>query len=93
MASAGLPKKIVPKAWRHTFLTTVLAGNDETQGVSLIDAAALAGHSYPAITARVYAKSVWRNMERSASLADNLLTPKETTAPLPFPASGSDTGK
>ncbi len=71
---AGLPTAHAHML-RHSAITAMLAGTDTTAGVSIADAARLAGHSNPTMTGRVYAHAVQSNLQRGATLADGLLAP------------------
>ena len=72
---AGLPSGTVPHSLRHSGITAMLAGDAKRPGVSVADAAAIAGHSSPVTTAGTYAHAVQANMRRGADLADSLVSP------------------
>jgi hypothetical protein len=44
-------------------------------GVSVVDAAKIAGHARPSVTSDVYAHAVQANLTRGADLADALIAP------------------
>ena len=73
--TAALPSNTVPHQLRHTAITAMIAGNATRPGVSVVEAAALAGHSDPGMVSRVYAHAVQANLKRGADLADDLLAP------------------
>ena len=52
----------------------MIAGSATRRGVSVIDAARLAGHSDPGTTGKVYAHAVDANLKRGADLADDLIS-------------------
>jgi integrase len=70
---AGLPPSTTPHQLRHSAITTMIAGSATQRGISVIDAARLAGHSDPGTTAKVYAHAVDANLKRGADLADGLI--------------------
>jgi integrase len=80
---AGIPWAH-PHQLRHTAITAMIAGTAEKPGISVVDAAHMAGHSNPAITGRVYAHAVAANMERGAAFADDLLAPVATATVEPL---------
>ncbi len=71
---AGL-KGVTPHCLRHTFATAAIAGTDTMPGVSMVDAAALLGHSNSAMVAKVYGHAVRENLARGVALADALIAP------------------
>ena len=71
---AGLPASTTPHQLRHSAITTMIAGSATRRGVSVIDAARLAGHSDPGTTGKVYAHAVDANLKRGADLADDLIS-------------------
>jgi integrase len=70
---AGLPASTTPHQLRHSAITTMIAGSATKRGISVIDAARLAGHSDPRTTGTVYAHAVDANLKRGADLADRLI--------------------
>lgn len=70
---AGLPASATPHRLRHSAITTMIAGSSTQRGISVIDAARLAGHSDPGMTGKVYAHAVDANLKRGADLADGLI--------------------
>ena len=72
---AGLPAVVSPHWLRHGMLSAMIAGTDTQPGISIVDAARIAGHANPTITAKVYAHAAEANMARGIALADAWLTP------------------
>jgi integrase len=72
---AGLDPRVSPHWCRHSAITAMLAGSATKPGISVVDAAAIAGHTNASTTARVYAHAVQANLKRGADLADDLLVP------------------
>jgi integrase len=77
---AGLPLNTVPHALRHTGITTMLAGDAQRPGISVADAAKIAGHSKSSTTADVYAHAIQANLVRGADLADALIAAPQPAA-------------
>jgi integrase len=75
---AGLPAATSPHWLRHTAITAMIGGDATRPGISVIDAARLAGHSDPGTTSRTYAHAVETNLHRGAALADALIKPSAT---------------
>jgi integrase len=74
--AAGLPPSTVPHALRHSAITAMLAGDGgSVPGISVVDAAKIAGHARPSMTSDVYAHAVQGNLARGADLADALIAP------------------
>jgi integrase len=71
---AGLPPSATPHQLRHSAISTMIAGSATQRGISIIDAAKLAGHSDPGTTAKVYAHAENANLKRGSDLADGLIT-------------------
>ena len=69
---AGLPK-VTPHYLRHTALTAAIAGTATTPGISMADAAKIAGHSNATQIARIYGHAVQANLTRGIALADALI--------------------
>jgi hypothetical protein len=78
-ARAGLPAGTVPHALRHSAITAMLAGDEARPGVSVVDAAQIAGHARPSVTSDIYAHAVQANLLRGAELADALIAPLSPT--------------
>ena len=74
-ARAGLSASVTPHYLRHTAITAMVAGDATRPGISVIEAARLAGHSDPGTTSRTYAHAVQANLQRGIALADDLITP------------------
>jgi integrase len=70
---AGLPVGTTPHQLRHSAITAMIAGSATRRGISVIDAARLAGHSDPGTTGKVYAHALEANLRRGADLADDLI--------------------
>jgi integrase len=70
---AGLSAGATPHQLRHSAITAMIAGSAKRRGISVIDAARLAGHSDPGTTSRVYAHALEANLRRGADLADDLI--------------------
>jgi integrase len=62
-----------PHWGRHTAITAMVAGDGARPGVSLVDAAKLAGHKNAMTTARTYAHALPENLRRGVALADDLI--------------------
>ena len=71
-------KKVTPHWLRHSALTAAIAGNASTPGISMADAAALAGHSNASMIARVYGHAIRENVTRGVALADALIGTQPT---------------
>jgi integrase len=80
---AGIPHAHAHQ-FRHSAITAMIAGTETKPGVSVVDAARLAGHSSPTITAKTYAHAVQSNLQRAAALADDLITPAKSATVEPL---------
>jgi integrase len=72
---AGLPG-VTPHWLRHTAISAMIAGDGARPGISVVEAARLAGHHDPGVTAKVYAHAVQANLQRGIALADDLIAPE-----------------
>jgi integrase len=70
---ASLPASTTPHQLRHSAITIMIAGSSTQRGISVIEAAKLAGHSDPGTTSKIYAHAVDANLKRGADLADGLI--------------------
>jgi integrase len=70
---ASLPESTTPHQLRHSAITAMIAGSATQRGISVIEAARLAGHSDPGTTSKIYAHAVDANLKRGADLADGLI--------------------
>jgi integrase len=75
---AGL-QGVTPKWSRHTNVSRGIAGDGTRPGVSMVEAAALAGHANPLVTAKVYAHADNANLSRGVALGDDLIPASVTS--------------
>ena len=75
---AGL-QGVTPKWSRHTNVSRGIAGDGTRPGISMVEAATLAGHANPLVTARVYAHADNANLSRGVVLGDDLIPASVTS--------------
>lgn len=78
--AAGLWADIVPHELRHTSITAMPSGSGDVPGVSIADAANVAGHKNPMMAAKTYAHAIEASLVRGADLADALVVTKSDSA-------------